>query len=205
MAITRDKLFWDGFANHGERAVACSALLLDLTRAPERSEELTKKVHDLEREADEITHQVMNALHQTWITPIDREEIHALIKSLDDVVDAIDGIAERFRVYGIKSSRTEAPELAENISASCKAMNEALKLLRDMKNANRVLALVKAIGAEEHRADKALAYALKRLFEEEKDAVEILKWRDLYERLERATDRTMDVANIMEAIVLEHA
>ncbi len=205
MALTRDKLFWDGFSNHGERAVAVSALLLELTREPERVDEIAKKVHDLEREADKITHSVVSALHQTWITPLDREEIYQLIKSLDDVVDAIDGVAERFRVYGIKRAPGEALALAENISRSCKYMNEALQLLQNMKNADRLLALVKEIGSEEHNADKTLSLALKKLFEQEKDAIEILKWRDLYERLERATDRTLDVANQLEAIVLEHA
>jgi uncharacterized protein len=205
MALTRDNLFWDGFSKHGELAVSISELLLELIRDPSRSGEVSQRIATVERAADEVTHSVMSALHQTWITPLDREEIHALIKALDDVVDSIDGISARFVVYGIKSIRSEALALAENIAGACRAMNEAVRSLKDMKNATLVLDRIKNIGEEEHRADKTLAQALKKLFDEEKDAVEILKWRDLYERLERATDRTLDVANILEAIVLEHA
>jgi predicted phosphate transport protein (TIGR00153 family) len=198
-------LFWNAFAAHGERAIAIAKLLLELTESPARAEELMPRISAVEREADEITHEVMRALHGTWITPLDREEIHELIKSLDDVVDAIEGLAERFRVYGVKAPRIGALDMAHNIVRACEAMNEAVHLLKNMKMAPRLIELIRIIGEEEHQSDKSLAVSLKKLFEEEKDAIEVLKWRDLYERLERATDRTLDVANILEAIVLEHA
>lgn len=205
MALTRDELFWKSFTTMGERAVDVSLVLAELTKNPGEVDKHARRIHEIEREADNTTHEVMSALHQTWITPLDREEIHALIKALDDVVDSIDGIGERFRVYSVKKTRDEALQMTEHIVTSCKEMHEALKMLSDMKNAQTILQKLKTIGTEEHLSDKILSAALKRLFDEEKDAIEVIKWRDLYERLERATDRTLDVANVVEAIVLEHA
>jgi predicted phosphate transport protein (TIGR00153 family) len=205
MALTKDELFWRSFTAMGERAVDAAQVLQTLARDPAQVETHQQRMKEIERQADDITHEVMSALHQTWITPLDREEIHELIKSLDDVVDAIDGIGERFRVYGVKKTRDEALQLTDHVLAATRAMHEALKSLQNMKNAQAILVHLKSIGTEDHHADKVLSAALKRLFEEEKDAIELIKWRDLYERLERATDRTQDVANVLEAIVLEHA
>lgn len=205
MALTRDDLFWKSFTTMGERAVDVALVLSELVRAPADVEKHSQRIREIERQADNTTHEVMSALHQTWITPLDREEIHALIKALDDVVDAVDGIGERFRVYSVKQAREEAFRMTESILNSAKAMHNALELLSDMKNASVILDKLKTIGTEEHISDKILSEALKRLFDDEKDAIEVIKWRDLYERLERATDRTLDVANVLEAIVLEHA
>jgi uncharacterized protein len=205
MALTKDELFWKSFSLMGEKAVEVALALKELARDPENTEQHRRGIGEIERAADNITHEVMSALHQTWITPLDREEIHALIKALDDVIDSIDGIGERFLVYGVTKTRDEALQLCEHVLEATRAMHEALKKLHDMKHAQVILQLVKQIGTEEHHADKILSAALKRLFTEEKDAIEVIKWRDLYERLERATDRTLDVANVLEAIVLEHA
>ncbi len=189
----------------GERAVDAALVLEQLVKEPAQVETHAKRLSEIERQADEIIHGVMSALHQTWITPLDREEIHALIKSLDDVVDTIDGIGERFHVYGIQRSNPDAIALTQHITVGARAMHDALKILRDMKQASVILDKLKTIGTEEHNSDKILSSALKRLFSEEKDAIEVIKWRDLYERLERVTDRMLDVANELEAIVLEHA
>lgn len=205
MALTRDEFFWTSFAEHSERAVKAAALLTELIRDPTQVEAKRQAIGELERQADQITHDVMSALHQTWITPLDREEIHGLIKTLDDVVDAIDGVAERFSVYGVSKSRDEALALAAHIETACAAMRDSVRLLSNTKNGAAALQSMAKIGKEEHGADKILSNALRRLFAEEKDAIEIIKWRDLYERLERVTDRTLDVANIIEAVVLEHA
>ncbi|MCC6810011.1 MAG: DUF47 domain-containing protein [Deltaproteobacteria bacterium] len=205
MALTRDDLFWNAFTAMGERAVDAALVLQQLAKNPAEVETHARRIAEIERQADNTTHEVMSALHQTWITPLDREEIHELIKSLDDVIDAIEGIGERCRIYSIKTTRQEALALTDHVLAAARAMHEALKNLRDMKNAATILQALKTIGTEEHAADRILSAALKRLFDEEKDAIEVIKWRDLYERLERATDRTLDVANVLEAIVLEHA
>jgi predicted phosphate transport protein (TIGR00153 family) len=205
MALTRDDYFWTSFMSMGERAVDAALVLEQLVKEPAQVETHAKRLSEIERQADEIIHGVMSALHQTWITPLDREEIHALIKSLDDVVDTIDGIGERFHVYGIQRSNPDAIALTQHITVGARAMHDALKILRDMKQASVILDKLKTIGTEEHNSDKILSSALKRLFSEEKDAIEVIKWRDLYERLERVTDRMLDVANELEAIVLEHA
>src|SRR4051812_45814295 len=102
MSLTRDEMFWKSFTAMGERAVDVALVLQELVKDPTKVEEQARRIHEIERLADNTTHEVMNALHQTWITPLDREEIHALIIALDDVVDSIDGIGERFLVYGVK-------------------------------------------------------------------------------------------------------
>ncbi len=205
MALTRDDFFWTSFISMGERAVEAAIELEQLVKEPAQVVTHAKRLSDIERQADDIIHGVMGALHKTWITPLDREEIHALIKALDDVVDTIDGIGERFHVYGIKTSNPDAIQLTQHITSAARAMHDALKILRDMKQADVILDKLKTIGTEEHLSDKILSSALKRLFSEEKDAIEVIKWRDLFERLERVTDRVLDVANELEAIVLEHA
>jgi len=205
MALTRDKLFWDGFTEHGKRAVAVSTLLLELVRDPTTVEEITKKVHAVERGADDVTHNMMSALHQTWITPLDRDSIHELISKLDDVLDFIDAAAERIVLYEIREVRPEAREMARTLTASCVEMQKGVAALTKIKNPQAILDVCVTINKYENEADGIFRSALARLFKEGGDPLDVMKWRDIFESLEIATDRLEDVANIIEGIVLEHA
>jgi uncharacterized protein len=204
MALTRDKEFWSAFTSHAELTVKASQLLVEMLEQPSRRKEIVQQISDLEHEGDKITHDTVLALHQTWITPLDREEIHGLISRLDDVLDFVDAAADRVALYEIESVRPEATEIATILAQSCSEIARAMGLLQNMKDAKPLLALCMHINRHEHDADQIFRRALARLFNERTDPLEVMKWRDILESIETATDRAEDVANIIEGIVLEH-
>jgi predicted phosphate transport protein (TIGR00153 family) len=204
MALTRDKVFWDAFTSHAQRTVRASELLLELLEHPEKVEQLAREIGDLEHEGDKITHDTVLALHQTWITPLDREEIHALITSLDDVLDFLDSASDRIALYKLSSMRPEAIDLAKVLHSCCVEIEKAVALLQNIKDVKPLLDICMHINRYEHDADQILRRALARLFNETTNPLEVMKWRDVLDAIETATDRAEDVANIIEGIVLEH-
>jgi predicted phosphate transport protein (TIGR00153 family) len=204
MALTRDKEFWSAFKDHAALSVRASALLVQMLATPEERQRLVQEVSDLEHQGDKITHDTVLALHQTWITPLDRDAIHGLISRLDDVLDFIDAAADRVALYHMDSQRPEALELAKILESSCAEIARAMGLLQDMKEARALLALCQQVNKHEHDADLVFRRALARLFNERTEPLELMKWRDILESIETATDRAEDVANIIEGIVLEH-
>lgn len=204
MGLTRDEEFWSAFSNHSQRTVRAAELLVQMLEHPDQRQKLVQDISDLEHEGDKITHDTVLALHQTWITPLDREEIHGLISRLDDVLDFIDAAADRVALYEIENTRPEAVDLAKILLLSCSEIERAVGLLRNMKDPQPLLALCMHINRHEHDADQIFRRALARLFNERTDPLELMKWRDILESIETATDRAEDVANIIEGIVLEH-
>jgi hypothetical protein len=204
MALTRDKLFWSAFTDHAQQTLSASRLLVEMLENLDRRESLAAQIKEHEHRGDQITHDTVQALHQTWITPLDREEIHALISGLDDVLDFLDSASDRIALYEIKQIRPEAIDLAKTLLASVGDIAKAVAMLTDMKDPQPLLALCKSINKYEHDADQIFRRALARLFNEKNDPIEVMKWRDILDALETATDRAEDVANIIEGIVLEH-
>jgi uncharacterized protein len=204
MALTRDDEFWSAFKGHAQRTTRAAELLVEILENPERAQTLGQQISDLEHEGDRITHDTVLALHQTWITPLDREDIHALISRLDDVLDFVDSASDRFSLYQLKSVRPEAVELAKILHLSCTEIERAMGLLNNMKDVTPLLDICRHINRQEHDADAVFRRALARLFNEKTDPLEVMKWRDVLDALETATDRAEDVANIIEGIVLEH-
>ncbi|WP_437538365.1 DUF47 family protein [Sorangium sp. So ce726] len=139
------------------------------------------------------------------ITPLDREEIHALITRLDDVLDCIEAASERFVLFEIQSAMAEARLLAESVVAACAATSEATSSLRDVEDRARLLELCVEINRHENAADAHYCVALAALYKQDSDPLLVMKWRDIYDQLENATDRCEDVANVIEGVVLEHA
>jgi predicted phosphate transport protein (TIGR00153 family) len=182
-----------------------SRLLVEMLDRLEEAPALAKKIKDLEHDGDKITHDCLAALHQTWITPLDREEIHALITRLDDVLDSIEAVSERIVLFEIQSATPESRELAEAVVASCMAVSAAAGLLRDLKQRTKLLELCVEINQHENAADALYRVALAALFKQGNDPLLVMKWRDIYDQLESASDRCEDVANIIEGVVLEHA
>jgi len=205
MALTRDAVFWSAFSAMTEKTVEAAARLRDLLEAPERASELAAEIKDIEHQADKITHEVVQALHQTWITPLDREEIHALITSLDSVLDFVDAAGDKMALYEIESIRPEALELVKSLEDSVADIQKAVAGLEKIKDPAPLLALCRSINKHEHEADLIFRRGLARLFKERTDPLEVMKWRDILESMETATDRAEDVANIIEGIILEHA
>ena len=205
MALTRDAVFFDALADHAQKSVSASKLLVEMLDRLEDSSKLAKMITDLEHEGDKITHACLAALHQTWITPLDREEIHALITRLDDVLDCIEAASERILLFEIAEAPPQARELAQALVASCTAMCSATQSLRDLKHQAKLLELCVEINKHENTADGIYRAALAALFKPGSDPLLVMKWRDIYDQLENATDRCEDVANIIEGVVLEHA
>ncbi|WP_129576069.1 MULTISPECIES: DUF47 domain-containing protein [Sorangium] len=205
MGLTKDALFFDALAEHAQKSVAASKLLLEMLDRIEDAPAIARKIKELEHEGDRITHRCLAALHKTWITPLDREEIHALITRLDDVLDFIEAASERIVLFEIQSATPEARGLAESLVAACDAMSTATSSLRDVKDGARLLELCVEINRHENDADAHYRVALAALFKQGNDPLLVLKWRDIYDQLENASDRCEDVANVIEGVVLEHA
>ena len=160
------------------------------------------EIKEVEHKCDHLTHQIIQRLNSTFVTPIDREDIHALAKSLDDVMDAIDASAKVVRLYKIKTVRYGARELARIVTLSVDQVELSLKALE--KRAGVAERAVE-INRLENEADRIHEGALRRLFDDENDAVMIIKWKEILDFLEDATDRCEDVANLLEGVVVKNA
>ena len=160
------------------------------------------EIKEIEHKCDHLTHQIIQRLNSTFVTPIDREDIHALAKSLDDVMDAIDASAKVVRLYKIKTVRFGARELAQIVTLSVDQVQLALQAL---KKRTGVAERAVEINRLENEADRIHEGALRRLFDDEDNAVMIIKWKEILDFLEEATDRCEDVANLLEGVVVKNA
>ncbi len=160
------------------------------------------EIKEVEHKCDHLTHQIIQRLNSTFVTPIDREDIHALAKSLDDVMDAIDASARFVRLYKIKTIRFGARELAHVIKLGA---DEVLLAVEALEKRAGVAERAVEINRLENEADRIHESALRRLFDEESDPVLIIKWKEILDVLEEATDRCEDVANLLEGVVVKNA
>ncbi len=200
-----DRTFYDAFERHSGRIVEAGALIAQVVRSPERAVEIARAVKEAEDAGDKITHETIARLHKTWITPIDRADIHALITALDDVLDLIEAVSERVALYEVKQLPEFVVNLADTLKAATVAVDQAIKLLPQVKQPKEMLVLCVEINRLENEADDAYRRGLATLFRGGYDAIEVMKWRDIIDNLESATDRCEDVANILEGIVLEYS
>jgi predicted phosphate transport protein (TIGR00153 family) len=164
-----------------------------------------KAISDIEHECDRITHAVVAQLHTTFITPIDRNDIYRLITKMDDIMDFVEAAAERLALYGITEMTSEASDLARVLLESSERVLEAVSGFRDLRHPALILEKCVEINRLENVADGQLRAALAKLFREEQNPITIMKWKEIYELLETATDRCEDVANIIEGVVLENS
>ena len=164
-----------------------------------------REVHELEQEGDVYTHDIMRKLNKTFVTPIDREDIHALASSLDDIVDLIWGAADRLSVFKLKESTKWAITMAKDLLTTVEFVEKAIKKLKE-KNYAHIQEYCIEINKFENRLDREFRDALGNLFDEMQDnPILVIKWKEIYEHLENASDKCEDVANILEAIVLKNA
>ncbi len=203
--LTQDRKFFDLFNAIGdlivEAATEFRAMLQDLSHA----EKHARQIKDLEHKADEVTHRTVELLHKTFITPLDREDIHQLISRLDDVIDFIDAAASRLHLYEITESNDIFKALGETVLQAALVIQ---KIVRELPNVSKQGAsIVKScveINRLENDADHALRSGVAKLFKEEQDIRQLIKLKEVYELLETVTDRCEDVANIIESIVVEY-
>jgi predicted phosphate transport protein (TIGR00153 family) len=176
-----------------------------MVEQPGDMERRAERVKQIEHECDEITHAVVAGLHKTFITPIDRNDIYRLITKMDDIMDMVEAAADRVALYDIPHMTKEAVELARCLVESAEHVLGAVSSIRDLGKPNGILQHCVEINRLENVADNVLRTALAKLFREEKDPIAVIKWKEIYETLESATDRCEDVANIIEGVVLENS
>ena len=164
----------------------------------------TKDIYECEQEGDILTHEIIKKLNKTFVTPIDREDLYALASRLDDILDLIWAAAERLMIFKIKESTKEVTEMAKDLLMTTEVVQKAIKKLKEKKY-SYVQEYCIEINRLENRIDRTFRDALGKLFDETKDCVFIIKWKEIYEHLEDASDRCEDVANALEAIVLKNA
>jgi predicted phosphate transport protein (TIGR00153 family) len=203
--MPREGRFFDFFTAHATQIVEGSHALVQLMADPENAVVHAERIDHAERNADKITHETIALLHKTFITPIDRDQIHQLINNMDDVLDLIQDTAESMVLFDIRRATPEAQQLAQICQMTCDRVKAAVGLLSNLRNPEAIMKTCEEIDRLESDADRVLRSALSRLFREESDVKQVIKLRAIYELLELITDRCEDVANIVEGIVLEHS
>jgi predicted phosphate transport protein (TIGR00153 family) len=200
--LPKEERFYDDFVALAEQ-IRHGASILEEMLAPEQPLwDKADEIKEVEHKCDFLTHEIIQRLHRTFVTPLDREDIHSLARSLDDVMDAIDACAAIVRLYQIKVVRADTRDLTRIIMASSEQVVRALKALERRKG---VAEPAVEINRLENEADRVHQVAVRRLFEEERDPIQIIKWKEIFDFLEAATDRCEDVANVLEGVVVKHA
>jgi len=203
--LPHDASFFAHFEHQGKKTVEGCRAFLEMIEQPGNMETRAERVKQIEHECDEITHAVVEALHKTFITPIDRNDIYTLITKMDDIMDFVEAAADRLALYEIPAMTKEVGDLARCLVQSAEHVLGAVSSIRDLGKPNGILQHCIEINRLENVADGLLRSALARLFREEKDPIAVIKWKEIYETLESATDRCEDVANIIEGVVLENS
>jgi uncharacterized protein Yka (UPF0111/DUF47 family) len=206
--MPREGRFFNLFDNHAKLIVDGALALADVLRHYDNGTDRAaglKIIEDSEHAADRITHETVQLLHTTFITPFDRDDIHRLISRMDDVLDLIQDTGESLVLYDIQQVTPDATRLAELVLHCTERVQAAVKLTASMADAPTMLAICEEIDKLESEADKVMRAAISRLFREETDVRQVIKLKAVYEALESATDKCQDVANVIESVVLENA
>lgn len=201
--MPREGRFFQYFDEHAEQIVLGAEQLTALMRAVHELDERKRNIENIEHRADKITAATMDLLHHTFITPIDRDEIHQLIGRMDDILDLMEDVSQCMFLYDIKSVTAEAVQLADLCLTSAQKVKQAVSEVKDLKHSRHILELCKDIDRLEGDSDRVMRGAMAKLFREEPDAMQVLKMKEIYQLLESVTDRCQDVANIIEGIVVE--
>jgi predicted phosphate transport protein (TIGR00153 family) len=200
--IPRDEAFYDLFSQIARRLSMSATLLCELFAKPRERDRLVAEIKRIEHEADTLTHDVITRLNKSFITPFDREDIHQLASQLDNVVDLVDGTARRVAMFHIDEGREPARRLADVLMRASKALEASVVGMKDIRT---VLGRGREVKLLEEEGDAIYHEAVGALFTGQTDALEVIKWKELYDTLERAVDECEDVANVLEAIALKNS
>ncbi|CAA7614082.1 putative pit accessory protein [Candidatus Terasakiella magnetica] len=202
--MPKEERFVELFAQHAVKVHAAAMALEDMMADGADIQVHFKRICTFEGEADSVTRQTLQALHRSFITPFDRDQIHKLITTMDDAVDGIEEVAQRVDLYSVTEFTPDMRALATGITECARLLIEAIPLLNEVsKNADQINQLCDAIGQQESVADKCQHEGLRRLFATERDPVKLITRKEIYQRLEKVSDRFDDVANVIETIVIE--
>jgi predicted phosphate transport protein (TIGR00153 family) len=205
--VPKDRKFYPLFEQASANLVAISKVLYEAltTNSLERRKAYIREIEKLEHVGDEITHQIFQEVATTFITPFDREDIQKLASVLDDVLDYIHGSAKRIELYKIDPIHPSMIKLSELIIQCSEELNTAINGLRNMKNMVKIREALVRINSIENHADDVFDNAVARLFEDEKNAIEIIKIKEVLSALETATDKCEDAANVIESVMIKLA
>jgi predicted phosphate transport protein (TIGR00153 family) len=203
--MPREGRFFDLFKRHAGEIVLGGRELVALMSEGSNLEEHAKNIETIEKRGDKIVRETLLLLHKTFITPLDRNEIHELITKMDDILDLAEDVAHVMFLYDVRERAVEARQLAALCLACAEKVEAAVSLLSDTEQSRRVMGLCEDIDRLEAEADHVMRAAMAGLFREDADALRIIKLKEVYEMLEGVTDRCEDVANVLEGIVLERA
>ncbi len=203
--IPRENKFFDLFEESSKNIVISARALKEMLDTWQFIDSRVAEITEIEHEGDTITHQVISLLHRTFVTPFDREDIALLAHTMDDVLDFIHSAADAMFIYKIKSPTNRAKELADVIVLGAAEMEKAIAGLRHKKEFKRMLERCVEINRLENAADRIYRAAIGELFDNAADMAEIIKWREIYEHMESATDRAEDVADVLEGVALKNA
>ena len=203
--LPREENFFALFERHAALTVEGAKEFVKLVSGGQNVRALAARIKELEHETDVITHTCVERLHTTFVTPLDRDDIHRLITRMDDVMDYVESASERLALYELREMKSKARELADILVRATEAVATAVAGLSNLKRPQAVLAACIEVNRLENEADEVLRNAVATLFREGTDPLLVMKWKEIYEALENATDRCEDVANIIEGVVLEHA
>jgi predicted phosphate transport protein (TIGR00153 family) len=203
--LPRETSFFDFFEQHAGLTIEGVKEFLSMVTTAANIPAKCRRISDIEHETDTITHRCVEALHKTFITPIDRDSIHRLITKMDDVMDYVEAAAERIELYELTTMTSDVRDLADVLYRSALQVEQAVRGLRTLSDPHATLKLCIDINRLENEADAILRRSVARLFKEDNNVIHIIKWKEIYENLEAASDRCEDVANIIEGVILEHA
>ena len=200
--IPHDEKFFNEFVALSEQIRSGARTLRQMLAADTVDMTQQAVIKDMEHQCDERTRGIIDRLNRTFVTPLDREDIHSLAISLDDVMDAIDAAAAVMRLYKITQPRAGARRLAELV---CESMDRIVEAMAALEKRKGVLELVARVNQLEREADRVHQDAIVALFDEERDPIAVIKWKEILDFLEAATDRCEDVSNLLEGVVVKHA
>ena len=205
--LPKDRIFYQLFENVSHELVKMGEKLKEVVNEPDfdRRAKLIQEIEDMEHVNDDYTHNIFTELGKNFITPFDREDIHHLASSLDDIADFIYAAAKKINFYRVNPNDIGIQKMAELISHGCVAVHRAVTELRNMRNMRQITDALVAINSIENQADDIFDMSIERLFAQENDAKEVIKKREIYQVLEIVTDKCEDAANVIESIIVKYA
>ena len=202
--MPKEVKFFDYLNLQSENIVKTAACFKAAVKTGSFDEETVKKIKNLEHEGDTLSHEIVDMLNRTFITPIDREDIYTLANTLDDIVDMINSMANRIKLYKLDTNDEHMILFADTIDQSTQALANAVKHMHDTKRARRVLDYCIEVNRLENMGDQIREKAISHLFETEKDPIMVIKWKEIYEVAEGTLDTCEHVAKVIEAILVKH-
>ncbi len=203
--VPKDNRFFDMFEKIGQNLLECSIAFRELFANFESVTHKVDEIKELEHRGDSLTHEVLQVLNATFVTPLDREDIYRLAESLDNVVDQIDEAASRLIIFNVTAPTSYAIELSNIIAQCCEHIDKTLPFLKNLKNLSALQDNLLQIHTLENRADAVKKQALTELFSNPEDVISLLKWREIYEIMEAATDKCEDVADVVQGLIVKNA